>query len=67
MPFKSSAQRRFFHSPGATKAGIKPTTIKKFDKESKGLALPETVQMPDSDDVINPDKKFKLLRSKLKY
>lgn len=57
MPYKSAAQRRFFHSPGAIKAGIKPKTVKEFDKASKGLELPETIE---------PDKKFKMLRSKLK-
>lgn len=75
MPYKSAAQRRFFHSPGAAKAGIKPATVKEFDKESKGLTdfkladknkLPAMPQQPDPDEVINPDKKFKMLRSKLK-
>ena len=67
MPYKSAAQRRFFHSAGAKTIGIKPKTVKEFDKESKGFKLPETVQTPDADTVINPDKKFKLLRSKHKY
>ncbi len=67
MPYKSDAQRRFFHSPGAAKAGIKSSKVKEFDKASKGLELPETVQMPDEDMVISPDRKFKKLRSTLKY
>lgn len=41
MPFKSDAQRRFFHSPGAIKAGIKPQVVKEFDKASKDIKLPE--------------------------
>jgi len=28
MPYKSDAQRRFFHSPGAAKAGIKSSKVK---------------------------------------
>ena len=36
MPYQSDAQRRFFHSSGAKKAGIKESTVKEFDKESKG-------------------------------
>ncbi len=41
MPYKSDAQRRFFHSAGAKKAGISAETIARWDKESKGKALPE--------------------------
>lgn len=41
MPYKSDAQRRFFHSPGAAKAGISEKTVKEFDKASKGKKLPE--------------------------
>ena len=41
MPYQSDAQRRFFHSAGAVKAGIAPNTIKEFDKASKGMDLPE--------------------------
>lgn len=40
MPYASDAQRRFFHSPGAAKAGIKPKTVKEFDAASKGKSLP---------------------------
>lgn len=39
MPYKSEAQRRFFHSKGAAKAGITKEDVKKWDKESKGLKL----------------------------
>lgn len=41
MPYKSDAQRRFFHSPGAKKAGISEKTVKEYDKASKGMELPE--------------------------
>lgn len=46
MPYKSDAQRRFFHSKGAAKAGIKPSTVKKYDRASKGKDLPEKVGSP---------------------
>lgn len=41
MPYSSDQQRKFFHSPGAEKAGIKPSTVKEFDKASKGKKLPK--------------------------
>lgn len=41
MPFKSDAQRRFFHSPGAKKAGITDKEVNEFDQASKGMKLPE--------------------------
>lgn len=41
MPYKSDAQRRFFHSPGAEKAGIGKSTVNEFDQASKGMKLPE--------------------------
>lgn len=41
MPYKSDAQRRFFHTKTAKKAGITGKEVKEFDKESKGLDLPE--------------------------
>jgi len=44
MPYKSSAQRRFFHSAGAKKAGITPNEVKDFDSASKGKDLPEHVE-----------------------
>jgi hypothetical protein len=43
MPFKSAAQRGFFHSPSAKKAGITPSQVKEFDQASKGLKLPKKV------------------------
>lgn len=41
MPYKSDAQRKFFHTLNAKKTGIKPETVKEFDKESKGMKLPK--------------------------
>lgn len=41
MPYSSDAQRRFFHSPGAKKAGISAKVVKEFDSASKGLKLPD--------------------------
>lgn len=43
MPYKSDAQRRFFHSPGAKKAGLTDAQIKEYDEASKGKSLPERV------------------------
>lgn len=44
-PYKSDAQRRFFHSPGAKKAGVTPEQVKEFDAASKGKKLPERVRL----------------------
>lgn len=45
MPYKSEAQRKFFHSAGAKKAGITPKDVMKWDKESKGQKnLPKHVK-----------------------
>ena len=42
MPYKSEAQRKFFHAnkKKLVKQGV---DIKEWDKESKGLKLPEKV------------------------
>lgn len=43
MPYKSDAQRRYFHA--AEKLGlIKESTVKEFDSASKNLILPEKVK-----------------------
>lgn len=44
MPYRSDAQRRFFHSPGAKKAGITAKDVKHWDDESRGRKLPEKVK-----------------------
>ena len=41
MPYKSDAQRRFFHTDTAKKAGITGKEVDEFDKASKGMKLPE--------------------------
>jgi len=41
MPYKSEAQRKFFHSKGAKKAGITAKVVKEYDKASKGKKLPK--------------------------
>jgi len=40
-PYKSLAQQRFFHTQTAKNKGIKPSVVNEFDKESKGMKLPE--------------------------
>jgi hypothetical protein len=42
MPYKSQAQRRFFHAAEA-RGEISPKTVKEYDKASKGKDLPERV------------------------
>jgi len=44
MPYKSDAQRRFFHSGGAKKAGLSKKQVSEWDSASKGQHdLPEHV------------------------
>ena len=45
MPYKSLQQERFFHSPGAKKAGITNAEIKEFDQSSKGKKMPKFAKM----------------------
>lgn len=48
MPYKSDAQRKFFHTDTAKKAGITGAEVKEFDTASKGKELPEhTKKMAD--------------------
>ena len=44
MPYKSDAQRKFFHTATAKKAGISAKTVKEFDQASKGMSLPEKIK-----------------------
>lgn len=44
MPYKSDAQRRFFHSKGAKKAGITKKEVGEFDAASRGMKLPEKAE-----------------------
>lgn len=41
MPYKSDAQRKFFHTDTAKKKGITSDVVDEFDKASKGMSLPE--------------------------
>jgi len=43
MPYKSDAQRKFFHTDTAKKKGITSAVVKEFDQASKGMKLPEKV------------------------
>ena len=52
-PYVSDAQRRFFHSPGAKRAGISKATVKEFDQASKGRKLPARVKKKKAKIVIN--------------
>ena len=42
MPYKSDAQRRFFHA-AENRGDISAKTVSEFDKASKGMDLPEKV------------------------
>lgn len=44
MPYKSDAQRKFFHTDTAKAKGITPSTVDEFDKSSKGMKLPSKVK-----------------------
>lgn len=48
MVYKSEQQRKFFHSPGAKKAGITAKQVKEFDKASKGKKLPKKLKTKKS-------------------
>lgn len=41
MPYKSEAQRKFFHTQTAKDKGISDKTVKEFDEASKGMKLPK--------------------------
>lgn len=56
--YKSDAQRKFFHTAAAKKAGISDKTVAEFDKASKGAELPEKVN-PTGLDAIKAKIKAK--------
>lgn len=59
MPYKSDAQRKFFHTPTAKKAGITDSEVKEFDAASKGLKLPKKKSpIEDDDHEQNLKKKY---------
>lgn len=43
MPYASEAQRRYAHTDTARRKGWKASSVKEFDKASKGVKLPERV------------------------
>ena len=46
MPYKSEAQRRFFHTATARHRGISAATVAEHDRESKGKKIPiEAIRM----------------------
>lgn len=55
MPYKSDAQRRFFHAAEA-RGDIKPSTVNEFDKASKGMKLPEHVKKMYEGGVIDKEE-----------
>lgn len=60
MPYKSDAERRFFHTPAAKEAGISEKTVAEFDKASKGKELPEKASKPrKKQDVMTKIKEAK--------
>jgi hypothetical protein len=54
MPYVSDAQRRFFHTNTAKKAGITSEEVNEYDKASKGMKLPKYAN------------KFKSIKEKLR-
>lgn len=44
MPYRSEAQRKFFNSKRATKAGITKKQVAEWNKKSKGKKLPKRVK-----------------------
>ncbi len=57
-PYASNAQRKFFHSPGAKRAGITKKDVDKWDKESKGQKVPVRVSSKTAQGVRSrPHKK----------
>lgn len=47
MPYKSDAQRKFFHTLTAKQKGITNKTVNEFDKASKGMKLPRFAKLKD--------------------
>ena len=43
MPYKSDAQRKFFHTATARKKGITAAVVQEFDDASRGKKLPKRV------------------------
>lgn len=66
MPYKSDAQRKYFHA-ALDRGEIKPSTVEEFDKASKGMKLPNKVkQHYEGGQVKTKDEKDKDHYKKLK-
>jgi len=50
MPYKSEAQRKFFHTKTAKKKGITEAMVKEYDSASAGKKLPKKVGRHNSED-----------------
>ncbi len=57
MPYKSDAQRRFFHTKAARKAGISEATVKEYDDASRGKKLPEHAKAGNTSYLVVPATK----------
>lgn len=44
MPYKSEAQRKYFHTKTARRKGITKAMVKEFDDASKGKKIPKRVR-----------------------
>lgn len=55
MPYKSDAQRRYFHAAEA-RGEIKQSTVEEFDKASKGMKLKDHVQKLYKGGLISPEE-----------
>ncbi len=53
MPYKSEAQRKFFHTDTARKSGITPKMVSEYDKASVGKSLPKKVGTHSRPEVTN--------------
>jgi hypothetical protein len=43
MPYKSEAQRKWFHTAAAKRAGVTEADVKHWDKATNGKKLPKKV------------------------
>ena len=59
MPYKSDAQRKFFHTATAKKKGITSAMVEEFDQASKGKKLPKRKTSED-------EKLYKRVKERVK-
>lgn len=58
MPYRSDAQRRFFHTDTAKSKGITNAEVQEFDSASKGMKLPERAEKSHGGPYGKPRGKF---------